>query len=49
MKLTSLRDIDRVHIRDLVDVGLIDDIVRTKLPPDLRARLAEIEQNPDGE
>jgi hypothetical protein len=25
MKLTSLRDIDRVHIADLLSVGLIDD------------------------
>jgi len=44
MKLTSLRDIDRVHIADLLSVGLIDAAVRGTLPPDLRLRLAEIEK-----
>lgn len=44
MKLTSLRDIDRVHITDLLDVGLIDDRVRATLPADLKKRLARIEQ-----
>lgn len=43
MKLTSFRDLDRVHIADLLRAGLIDDAVRTPLPDDLRARLAEIE------
>ncbi len=27
MKLTSYRDIDRVHVADLLSVGLIDDAV----------------------
>jgi hypothetical protein len=44
MKLTSLRDIDRVHIADLLSVGLIDDRVRAALPRDLRQRLTQIEQ-----
>ena len=39
MKLTSLRDIDRVHITDLIAVGLIDDPIRESLPDDLRERL----------
>jgi len=49
MKLTSLRPIDRVHVADLLGIGLIDDRVRAGLPPDLRARLIEIEkeQEPD--
>ena len=43
MKLTSLRDIDRVHIADMISVGLIDHTLRSALPDDLRARLAEVE------
>lgn len=43
MKLTSLRDIDRVHIADMISVGLIDHALRSALPNDLRARLAEVE------
>lgn len=43
MKLTSFRDIDRVHIADLLDVELIDDHIRAALPPDLRERLDRIE------
>jgi len=44
MKLTSLRDIDRVHIADLLSVGLIDDRIRSALPADLQTRLAAIER-----
>ena len=43
MRLTSLRDIDRVHISDLLSVGLIDEGIRTSLPDDLRARLESVE------
>ena len=43
MKLTSLRDIDRVHIADMLRVGLVDDGVRADLPPDLLPRLDAIE------
>lgn len=39
MKLTSLRDIDRVHITDLIAVGLIVDQIRESLPEELRERL----------
>jgi hypothetical protein len=42
MKLTSFRDKDRVHIRDLDSVGLITPETETSLPEVLRARLAEI-------
>ncbi len=45
MKLTSFRDIDRVHIADLLNVGLIDMSVRKSLPPVLLERLKEIESN----
>lgn len=37
IKLTSFRDKDRTHLRDLIDVGLVD---RT-WPPRLRLPLAE--------
>jgi hypothetical protein len=43
MKLTSFRDIDRVHVADLLSVGLIDDSVRNDLPDSLRERLEQIE------
>lgn len=39
MKLTSFRDIDRVHIADLLRVGMIDARVRASLPDDLLGRL----------
>jgi len=42
MKLTSFRDIDRVHVADLAQVGLVNDAVRDTLPDALKARLAEI-------
>lgn len=44
MKLTSFRDIDRVHIADLLEVGLIDARVRASLPPELSARLGQVER-----
>jgi len=47
MKLTSNRDIDRVHVADLLSVKLIDDAVRAALPGELRSRLAAIEQQLD--
>ncbi len=47
MKLTSFRDIDRVHVADLIDVGLVDARVRAALPDDLQERLAQIESGRD--
>jgi len=47
MKLTSFRDIDRVHIADLLDVGLITDSIRGALAPELRSRLNQVERNRD--
>lgn len=44
MKLTSARDIDRVHVADMIAVGLIDQAARSALPEDLRFRLADIEK-----
>lgn len=48
MKLTSFRDKDRMHLRDLLDVELIDASWLSRLPPDLAARLKELIDNPDG-
>lgn len=48
MKLTSFRDKDRTHIRDLIDVGLVDPSWPKKFPPELAARLQQILDTPDG-
>ncbi len=48
MKLTSFRDKDRTHLRDLIGVGLIDATWPANLPKDLAARLQELLDNPDG-
>jgi hypothetical protein len=39
MKLQSNRDQDRVHLRDLIDVGLVRRELMARLPPDLAGRL----------
>jgi hypothetical protein len=43
MKLTSYRDIDRVHVADLLRVEMIDDALRGSLPPDLLKKLRAVE------
>ena len=48
MKLTSFRDKDRVHLRDLMDVGLVDASWLDKVPTTLRPRLQELLDNPEG-
>jgi hypothetical protein len=48
MKLTTHRLKDRVHIRDLIGVGLIDDTWPDRFPPALAERLREILADPDG-
>jgi hypothetical protein len=48
MKLTSFRDKDRMHLRDLADVSLIDDSWLDRVPADLSPRLREILDSPDG-
>jgi len=47
MKLTSFRDKDRMHLRDLLDVGLIDATWCKRLPADLRARLQTLLDHPE--
>jgi hypothetical protein len=48
MKLTSFRDKDRVHLRDLIDVGLIDGSWTSRLPDALACRLQDLLDTPDG-
>ena len=48
MKLTAFRDKDRTHLRDLLEVGLIDAGWCDRLPPLLAGRLREILDNPEG-
>lgn len=49
MKLTSFRDIDRVHIADMLEVGLIDNRVESALPDPLRMRLGEVRRGMERE
>lgn len=44
MKLTSFRDIDRVHVADMLSAGLLTAAVPASLTPELRARLESIER-----
>jgi hypothetical protein len=48
MKLTSFRDKDRTHLRDMLEVGLIDASWPARFPPDLRARLQLLIDTPEG-
>jgi hypothetical protein len=48
MKLTSFRDKDRMHLRDLMDVGLLDESWQKFLPNALQSRLQELLENPEG-
>jgi hypothetical protein len=48
MKLTSFRDKDRMHLRDLIGVGLVDAAMVSRLPSELGVRLQELLDNPDG-
>ena len=48
MKLTSFRDKDRTHLRDLIDVGLIGPEWCGKLAPQLAGRLQQLIDTPEG-
>jgi len=48
MKLTSFRDKDRVHIRDMISIGLIDSAWTKRYEGLLRDRLQELLDSPDG-
>ena len=48
MKLTSFRDKDRTHLRDLIEVGLVDSSWPERLPNVLGARLQQLLDTPEG-
>ena len=48
MKLAAWRDKDRTHLRDMIQVGLIDATWPVRLPPPLGERLQSLLDNPDG-
>jgi hypothetical protein len=48
MKLTSFRLKDRVHLQDMIGVGLLDESWLRRLPAELAPRLQEMLDNPDG-
>ena len=47
MKLTSYRDKDRMHLRDLIDVGLADRSSCQGLPAELAERLHFLLDHPE--
>jgi hypothetical protein len=48
VKLTAFRDKDRVHLRDLIEVGLIDAGWTQRLPKELAQRLQSLLDDPQG-
>jgi hypothetical protein len=48
MKLISFRDKDRMHLRDLASVGLLDAQWPSRFPPELGGRLQIILDDPEG-
>ena len=48
MKLTAFRDKDRVHVRDMIEVGLVDASWLPRLPEALRPRLQKLLDTPEG-
>ncbi|MEO8495720.1 MAG: nucleotidyltransferase family protein [Planctomycetota bacterium] len=48
MKLTSYRDKDRMHLRDMISVELIDQSWCARYPDELASRLQALIDDPDG-
>ena len=48
MKLAAFRDKDRVHLRDFISVGLVDESWLPRISTSLRERLALILSSPEG-
>ena len=48
IKLTAFRDKDRMHLRDMLDVRLIDATWYDQLPEELAARLRHLIETPEG-
>ena len=48
MKLTSYRDKDRVHLRDMMEIGMLDESWLERVPASLRDRLQALLDDPEG-
>jgi len=48
IKLTAFRDKDRTHLRDLIELGLLDATWKDRLPPVLAERLNQLLATPGG-
>ncbi len=48
MKLTSHRDKDRVHLRDMMEIGMLDESWLERVPVSLRDRLQALLDDPEG-
>lgn len=48
IKLTAFRDKDRTHLRDMLDVGLIDETWKSRYPLELADRLQMLIDTPEG-
>lgn len=48
MKLNAFRDKDRMHLRDMIEVELLDSTWCERLPPELASRLQQLLDNPNG-
>ena len=47
-KLNAYRIVDRVHLRDMLDIGLIDQTWTQRYPPELADRLQALIDTPNG-
>lgn len=48
IKLTAFRDKDKTHLRDLIDVGLLDETWPARYPNELGERLQSLLDTPEG-
>jgi hypothetical protein len=48
IKLTAFRDKDRTHLRDMIEVGLIDESWCERVPQELAGRLRQLIETPEG-
>ena len=48
MKLNAFRDKDRVHVRDMLSLGMIDASWLDRYPEPLRQRLQQLLDDPEG-
>jgi hypothetical protein len=48
IKLTAFRDKDRTHLRDLIEMGIVDRTWPKRFPPELSTRLQSLLDDPNG-